>query len=57
MDWIQIYSLIFFVLLTIVMLVYAGVDIEKYKDGWSLLSVFIVIALLAPIVGRIFKFW
>jgi hypothetical protein len=57
MDWIQIYSLIFFVLLTIVMLVYAGVDIEKHKDGWSLLSVLIVIALLAPIVGRIFKFW
>ncbi len=57
MNFIQIYSLIFFVLTGILLFVIAGMELERSKDGWPLVIPFVVLLLLAPIVGRVFNIW
>jgi hypothetical protein len=57
MNFIQIYSLIFYVLTGILLFVIAGMELERGKDAWPLLIPFIVLVLLAPIVGRVFNIW
>jgi hypothetical protein len=57
MNFIQVYSLIFFALTGILLFVIAGMELERSKDGWPLLIPLAVLLLLAPIIGRIFNLW
>lgn len=57
MGIIQIYSLVFFVLTSILLFVFAGMEVERSKDGWPLLIPLVVLLFLSPIIGRIFNLW
>ncbi len=57
MNVIQIYSLVFFVLTGILLFVIAGMEVERNKDGWSLIIPIVVLIFLTPIMGRIFNWW